>query len=92
MRNAARVDACQQQIISALRNIGIQVYYIKLPTDLLISGGALGLRNVLLEVKMPGEALNASQQEFWLRWPGEKYVVRSIQEALEAVLGKEALR
>lgn len=91
MRNAARTDACQQQIISALRTIGVQVYYIKLPTDLLISGGALGLRNVLLEVKMPGEALNPSQQEFWMRWPGEKYVVRSVQEALEVVLGKDLL-
>lgn len=92
MRNAARTDACQQQVINALRNIGVQVYYIKLPTDLLISGGALGLRNVLLEVKMPGESLSAAQQAFWLRWPGEKYVVRTVTEALEAVLGKNLMR
>lgn len=92
MRNAARADANQQMIIGALRNIGVQVYYIKLPTDLLCSGGPLKERNVLVEVKMPGERLNGSQEEFWLRWPGEKHVVHNVNEALAAVLGKEALR
>ena len=92
MRNAARSDANQQLIIGALRNIGVQVYYLKLPTDLLCAGGALGEANLLMEVKMPGESLNGSQQEFWMRWPGRKCVVHSVQEALEAVLGKDALK
>lgn len=92
MRNAARSDANQQQIIGALRNIGIQVYYIKLPLDLLLSGGPLKDFNLLMEIKIPGEGLNAGQQAFFLRWPGRKCVVHSVQEALEAVLGKEALR
>ena len=92
MRNAARVDACQQQIISALRNVGVQVYYIKLPTDLLCSGGPLKNRNLLLEVKMPGEGLNNGQQAFWDRWPGEKAVAHTVDEALSIVLGAEVLR
>jgi hypothetical protein len=92
VRQAARSDANQQLIIGALRNIGVQVYYLKLPTDLLCAGGALGEANLLMEVKMPGEQLNASQKEFWMRWPGRKVVVRTVQEALEAVLGKDALK
>jgi hypothetical protein len=91
VRQAARADANQQFIIGALRNIGVQVYYIKLPLDLLIAGGALGTRNVLLEVKMPGEGLNAGQLEFWARWPGEKAVVHTVDEALRVVLGEKAL-
>jgi hypothetical protein len=87
MRQAARADANQQMIISALRNIGVMVYYIKLPTDLLCAGGPLNSRNLLLEVKMPGEKLSMAQQEFWMRWPGEKAVVHSVQEALEVILG-----
>ena len=92
MRQAARSDANQQTIIGALRNIGCQIYYIKLPLDLLVAGGPLKDANLLMEVKMPGEKLNVAQEDFWLRWPGRKCVVRSVQEALEAVLGKEALR
>lgn len=92
MRNAARTDANQPSITDALHRIGCQTYYIKMPCDLLVSGGALGEANLLMEVKMPGENLTADQQAFWLRWPGRKCVVRSVQEALVAVLGKEALR
>jgi hypothetical protein len=92
MRNAARTDANQPSITDALHRIGCQTYYIKMPCDLLVSGGALGEANLLMEIKMPGEKLSGSQQEFWLRWPGRKCIVRSVQEALEAVLGKEALK
>lgn len=87
MRNAARTDANQGQIVEALRNIGCQVFYIKLPTDLIVSGGALGEQNLLMECKMPGEDLNGLQKSFWMRWPGRKCVVRSVDEALRAVLG-----
>lgn len=92
MRNAARSDANQQLIIGALRNIGVQVYYIKLPLDLLLSGGALKDFNLLMEIKMPGESLSGGQQEFFLRWPGRKCVVHNVTEALEAVLGKDLLK
>jgi hypothetical protein len=92
VRQAARSDANQQLIIGALRNVAVQVLYIKWPTDLLCAGGPLKNRNLLLEVKMPGEKLNAGQLDFWMRWPGDKAVVHSVQEALEAVLGKDALK
>lgn len=92
MRHAARTDATQAEIVKALRSIGCQVYYIKLPVDLLVSGGRLGEQNLLMECKIQGEDLNGTQQDFWLRWPGRKVIVRSPQEAIEAVLGKELLR
>jgi len=92
MRNAARTDANQGEIVKALRSIGCQVYYIKLPVDLLVSGGRLGNANLLMECKVHGEKLNGLQEAFWIRWPGAKVVVHSPQEAIEAVLGKEILR
>lgn len=92
MRNASRTDANQPSIIEALHRIGCQTYYIKLPCDLLVSGGALGEVNLLMEIKMPGEKLTGDQQAFWLRWPGRKVVVTTVQEAIEAVLGKDILR
>ncbi len=91
MRNAARTDACQPSIIKALRAIGCKVYYSKLPLDLIVSGGPLGKRNLLLECKMPGEGLNVAQQLFWDGWPGEKAIAHHEQEAIEAVLGKGAI-
>ena len=88
----ARTDANQTPIIKALRAIGCQVLIIKWPLDLLVSGGRLGDENLLMECKMPGEKLNASQESFWLRWPGRKVMVQTPEEAVEAVLGKEMLR
>lgn len=58
----------------------------------MVSGGALGEVNLLMEIKMLGEKLTGSQQDFWMRWPGRKCVVHGVQEALEAILGKEALK
>lgn len=88
----ARTDANQQPIIKALRSIGCQVVNIKWPLDLLVSGGKLGENSILMEVKMPGADLNVAQKLFWDSWPGRKALVRSPEEAIEAVLGKELLR
>lgn len=48
MRRAAKVDANQAQIVSALRSVGASVWVIGLPVDLLI--GAHG-RTAIAEVK-----------------------------------------
>ena len=92
MRNAARTDANQSLIVAALHKLGCQTYYIKLPCDLLISGGPLGEANLLAEIKMPGEQLNAGQREFWMRWPGRKCVLHNVSEAIQAVCGREMLK
>lgn len=88
----ARTDANQSALLGVLRSVGCKVIYLKKPLDLLASGGPLRSRNVLLEVKMPGEKLNKEQQEFWDTWPGEKYIIITEKDALEAVLGKEMLK
>jgi hypothetical protein len=50
MRRAARVDATQAEIVSALRSIGASVWIIGLPVDLLVGYGGATL---LIEVKVP---------------------------------------
>ncbi len=92
MRNAARTDANQPTIIRALQAIGCKVYYSKLPLDLIVSGGRLGKRNLLMECKMPGETLTKAQKDFTEGWPGEWVLVYNEREAIEAVLGKELLK
>jgi hypothetical protein len=68
MRYAARVDANQQQIVSALRAAGAYVWIIGLPVDLLV-----GYNNhtFLVEVKNgPRKRLTALQQDFFNNWSG----------------------
>lgn len=72
MRYAARIDANQTAIVSALRAAGASVYVLKLPTDLLV-----GFRGVtmLMEVKNKetsyGRAgANKNQREFMESWRG----------------------
>jgi hypothetical protein len=91
-RNDARSDANQPSIKKALEAIGCKVYILRQPLDLLVSGGRLGDFNLLMEVKMPGAALNVTQRLFTDAWPGRWVVVTTAEEALEAVLGKDLLR
>lgn len=88
MRNAARTDANQALIVKALRDIGVSVEYIKLPVDLLLWHRG---EYSLMEVKMPEGRLTKDQVEFIARWPGKIHVVHSSREAIEAVIGAEAL-
>lgn len=90
MRRAARIDDNQSAIVKALRSAGVTVEVIKKPVDLLIHyRGA----TAVMEVKNPDgrDQLTADQVQFIARWPGPVHVVRSVREALEAVLGKEVL-
>jgi len=68
MRYAARVDANQAQIVSALRAAGAYVWIIGLPVDLLV-----GYKNHtwLMEVKDgPRKRLTALQEDFFANWGG----------------------
>ena len=86
MRRASRVDSNQVAVVAALRKIGASVLHLHREgggcPDLL--AGYRG-RNVLLEVKMPGEEPNALQVEFIATWGGELHVVHSAQEAIDAL-------
>jgi hypothetical protein len=68
MRYAARVDANQEQIVSALRAAGAYVWIIGLPVDLLV-----GYKNhtFLVEIKDgPKKKLTKLQQDFFKNWTG----------------------
>jgi hypothetical protein len=68
LRYAARVDANQAQIVSALRAAGAYVWILGLPVDLLV-----GYNNhtYLVEIKDgPGKRLTKLQQDFFANWIG----------------------
>jgi hypothetical protein len=68
MRRAARVDANQDQVVSALRAAGAYVWIIGLPVDLLV--GYKGY-TILMEVKDgPRKRLTALQEAFFAKWDG----------------------
>ena len=68
MRHAARVDANQEAIVSALRAEGAYVWIIGLPVDLLV-----GYRNhtFLVEIKTNSKKrLTKLQADFFQSWTG----------------------
>ena len=68
MRYAAKVDANQAQIVSALRAAGAYVWVIGLPVDLLV--GYKG-QTFLVEIKDgPKKKLTKLQQDFFENWTG----------------------
>lgn len=87
------MDKNQPEIVKALRDVGAKVQHLHAVgegcPDLLV---ATGKRTFLLEVKMPGENVNKQQAEFIQSWPGEIHIVRTIEEAVAAVVGAEAMK
>ena len=68
MRYAARVDANQEQIVSALRGAGAYVWIIGLPVDLLV-----GYKNhtFLVEIKTNSKKkFTKLQTDFFDNWSG----------------------
>ena len=87
MRRAAKVDTNQAAIVAALRQAGYGVQSLAAVgggcPDLLV---AAGTRNVLLEVKRPKRGVFTSDQlRWWAAWPGELHVVRTPDEAAQAM-------
>ena len=84
MRYAARVDANQAQIVSALRAAGAYVWIIGLPVDLLV-----GFNNqmYLVEIKNGSRKhLTKLQQDFFASWTGGGlHRIESPDEALRMI-------
>ncbi len=91
MRRAARIDANQNEIVQALRDVGASVAI----TSALGSGfpdivaGYRGI-NYLIEIKdgskPPSERkLTLDEQEFHDLWRGAAIVVNDVDEALKAI-------
>ena len=84
MRYAARVDANQAQVVSALRAAGAYVWIIGLPVDLLV-----GFNNemYLVEIKNGSRKhLTKLQQDFFASWTGGGlHRIESPDEALRMI-------
>lgn len=87
MTYAKRTDATQAEIVQALRDCGCAValtFRVGAGYPDLTVGMPDG-RNVLLECKVPGGKLTDDERRFMAEWPGELYVVDSVDSALAAV-------
>jgi hypothetical protein len=84
MRYAARVDATQDQVVSALRAVGAYVWIIGLPVDLLVGYNG---QTFLVEVKSgPKKALTRLQQDFFGKWVGGRLErIESPEQALKMI-------
>lgn len=81
-RYANRRDANEPEIIQALEAIGVSVYPMDRPLDLLC--GYRG-KNILIEVKVPGGKLTPAQSRFWTSWRGQKGKAETVDEAIAIV-------
>ena len=85
MRYAARVDANQTQIVSALRGAGAYVWIIGLPVDLLV--GYKG-HTFLVEVKDGSKKrLTKLQADFFENWSGSTLCRVDSPEAALRMIG-----
>jgi hypothetical protein len=85
MRYAARVDANQDQIVSALRAAGAYVWIIGLPVDLLV-----GYKNhtFLVEIKTDSKKrLTKLQADFFENWSGSTLARVDSPEAALRMIG-----
>jgi hypothetical protein len=85
MRRAARVDATQEAIVSALRAAGAYVWVIGLPVDLLV--GYKG-HTFCVEVKSgPRKRLTKLQADFFENWSGSTLARIDSPEAALRMIG-----
>jgi len=85
MRYAARVDANQEQIVSALRAAGAYVWIIGLPVDLLV--GYKG-HTFLVEIKDGSKKrLTKLQADFFENWSGSTLARIDSPEAALRMIG-----
>jgi hypothetical protein len=85
MRRAARVDATQEAIVSALRAAGAYVWVIGLPVDLLV-----GYKNhtFLVECKSgPRKRFTKLQDNFFENWSGSTLARIDCPEAALRMIG-----
>lgn len=88
MRRAAKVDANQSSIITALKQIFGDECVLDLSAvgrgcpDLLV--GVRG-KNLLMEVKTDTGKLTTDQQIFHHSWPGQIHIIRCLNDALRII-------
>ena len=86
---AAKVDKVQPEIVKALRNVGATVMHLHR-----VGSGcpdlAVGFKceNYFLECKQPNGKINELQAKWHSEWAGNSFIVRSVDEALDAIGAK----
>ena len=89
-RRAARRDTNERDIIEALTAAGATVQQLSIPNapDLLVGyvdPETNAPTNALMEVKTARGKLEEGQRAWIETWNGQVYVVRTIEDALEAI-------
>jgi hypothetical protein len=88
-----RKDLNQQAIVDALRAIGVSVYVVGRPADLLLGFKSFrtgALHTLLVEIKQAGRMthknkMTPAQTRFLRDWNGQYDVIYTVDEALELV-------
>ncbi len=90
MRRAAKPDANRAEIVRNLKLMGIAVYDLKMPCDLLCHFRGV---NHLVEIKnIDGKnTLTQAQKDFIEMWPGPVHIVRNTDEAIRAICGDKVM-
>jgi hypothetical protein len=91
MRRAAKVDANQDAIVKALRQLGVQVEIIGKPVDLLCC--RQDKQMFVLEVKNRDgrDQLTQDQKDFIASWPADVHIVYTPDDAIRAVMGDKVM-
>jgi len=87
MRQAARIDANQPDIVKALRKIGASVFVIGRPVDLLVG---FRQRSYIFEIKDPDQdyshrKLNPFQTKFFQEWQGQVDKIETAEAAIKII-------
>jgi len=77
-----RADHNQDEIVTALEDIGCTVYKIGRPVDLVVGRGA---KNWLIDCKSKTGKKTPFQERFFTEWKGQVRIVRSAEEAIKLV-------
>jgi hypothetical protein len=90
VRRAAKVDAVQDQVVSALRAAGARVQSLAAigkgcPDILVAHGDAEDAELYLMELKTGKAEPNELQKKWHIEWMAPVYVVRSPDEALKVI-------
>jgi len=88
-RYAKKRDANEQEIVRALRQMGVDVYLLDRPLDLLIEFRG---EWIVMEVKTEEGTMTQDQKDLFARTKAPTYLVRGVGEALDVLAQRRKAR